>query len=145
MSDSWATAFNLSYLAAGPSIDNAGRLVALAGQRQAERRLAAASADHDYLMQHYELLWDDLQRFIVYGKDVAAANFSLRQCVDRLSQEIASLRQNESLFLQEAVDLRDYNSRLCEENAALRQWGDQLCEENAALRKEVDDLREERT
>ncbi len=145
MPDSWATAFNLSYLAAGPSVDGAARLVALAGQRQAERRLQAAAADREYLIEQNFLLCNDLERFAAYGQDLAADNGSLREYIGRLAKEVAALRHNESIYRQEGIELRAYNNRLCEENAALRQWGDQLCEENAALREEVADLLEEDT
>lgn len=145
MSDSWATAFNLSYLAAGSSMEVAGRLVALAGQRQAEQRLRAATADLHDLIEQNAALWHDLQRFAAYGQDVAAENLALRNYADRLLQEIAGLRHNEALFLQEAINLRDYNSRLCQENAAWKRYGDRICEENAALRLEVEDLLAEET
>lgn len=145
MSDSWATAFNLSYLAAGSSMEVSGRLVALAGQRQAEQRLRATTADLHELMEQNAVLWHDLQRFDVYGRNVAAENLALRGYIGRLAEEIAALRRNEALFVQEVTNLRDYNDRLREENAAWKRYGDRLCEENAALEGEVADLLADKT
>ncbi len=95
----------LGYLAAGPAVNDAARLTAIARQRRADVALQNANDDRQHLCEQFNQL-------AAYVNALAAENAALRQDRANLLQENTSLRQQGTNLQQYAFDLEAWGERL---------------------------------
>jgi regulator of replication initiation timing len=105
MLDGWASKLALGYLAAGPAVNDAARLTAIARQRRAEVALQNANDDRQHLCEQFNQL-------AAYVNALATENAALRQDRANLLQENTSLRQQGTNLQQYAFDLEAWGERL---------------------------------
>lgn len=116
MLDGWGSKLALGYIAAGPVMNDAARLAAIARQHRAEAALQDANDDRQHL-------WEKLNQLAAHATALEAENAALRQHSASLHQENANLRQY-------AADLQIWGRGLQDNLAEARQIVEEIVRDN---------------
>ena len=116
MLDGWGSKLALGYIAAGPVMNDAARLTAIARQHRAEAALRDANDDRQHL-------WEKLNQLATYATALEADNAALKQHSANLHQENANLRQH-------AADVQAWSRGVQDDLAEARRTVEEIVRDN---------------